>query len=71
MAFLALIVIICMPGAALSDGGARAKISELKIKENIDETERWKLYYETIGREKDKRKKRDQDIYAPNACITA
>jgi hypothetical protein len=49
--FLAIMLLIYMPDMALSEGGSRAKKSELKLKENIDETERWKLYYETIGRE--------------------
>ncbi len=47
--FLAAMVLICMPGAALSEGGARAKESKLKMAENVDETERWKLYYDVVG----------------------
>jgi hypothetical protein len=49
MVFLAVMILICMPGTALSEGGARAKESKLKMAENIDETERWKLYYEVVG----------------------
>jgi hypothetical protein len=49
MVFLAVMVLICMPNAAFSEGGARAKDSKLKMAENIDETERWKLYYEVVG----------------------
>jgi hypothetical protein len=49
LAFLAVMVLLCMPSAALSEGGARSKDSKLKMAENIDETERWKLYYEIVG----------------------
>ncbi len=49
MVFLVVMVLICMPSAALSEGGVRAKDSKLKMAENIDETERWRLYYEVVG----------------------
>ncbi len=49
MVFLAIMGLICMPGAALSEGGVRAQDSQLKMAEDIDETERWKLYYEIVG----------------------
>ncbi len=42
-------VLICMPGTVLSEEGVRAKDSKLKMAENIDETQRWKLYYEVVG----------------------
>ncbi len=49
MAFLAVMVLICMPSAALSDGAGRGENSKLKMAENVDETERWNLFYEVIG----------------------
>ncbi len=58
---LMIVMLIFIPNSAFSDGGDRAKMSSLKMAENIDETERWKLYYEIIGGSEGWKLKKDKN----------
>jgi hypothetical protein len=70
---LAIIVLICIPSATLSDGGTRSKESKLRMKENIDETQRWKDYYEFIGGDEGWKLKKDKNgvkVYARQTPVS-